>query len=103
MSLKPSKKQIYVLLSTKNDGKEKLDLYGAEPNPVVYSSLLRWCGRTKSLSNGMRLHAQIIKSGVEGLLFLGNLLLQMVVVGLWKMHENCLTECMNGIGSLGTS
>eukprot|EP00249_Psilotum_nudum_P025753 c30614_g1_i1 orf=3-737(-) len=59
------------------DSSSKEQCSGVGIDSASYASLLRWCGKARSLFEGKCIHAHMIKSGYERDRFLGNLLVEM--------------------------
>jgi pentatricopeptide repeat protein len=50
---------------------------GVHPNPIVFASLLKSCGRTGAAIKGQELHSDITKSGLEQEPLVGNMVVDM--------------------------
>jgi pentatricopeptide repeat protein len=55
----------------------KMQLTGRKPNDVIYLSLLRLCKSSANVSDSRLLHDQIIKTGFETVIAVGNALIDM--------------------------
>ncbi|KAJ7527753.1 hypothetical protein O6H91_16G069500 [Diphasiastrum complanatum] len=56
---------------------EKMKQEGVQPNNVTYVILLKACASIAGLEQGKRLHSDIIRSGFESDMFVGNILIDM--------------------------
>ena len=59
------------------DAMEDIENDHIHPNPVLFVSLLKSCGRIGATIKGQELHIDIIKRGLEGELLVGNMLVDM--------------------------
>ena len=59
------------------DAMEDIENDRIHPNPVLFVSLLKSCGRIGATIKGQELHIDIIKRGLEGELLVGNMLVDM--------------------------
>eukprot|EP00249_Psilotum_nudum_P001404 c13871_g1_i1 orf=1-738(-) len=56
---------------------DEVERQGVDADVRSYATLLRCCGKAKALSEGKRVHACIVESGLGGDRYLGNLLVEM--------------------------
>lgn len=67
---------------------EEMRKKGFEPRKSTFSCILKLCGETKALGEGRFIHDQVIKSGFQPDIYIGNALLTMYIK-CGKLEEAC--------------
>jgi pentatricopeptide repeat protein len=72
---------------------QQLQQEGISPNKFTFLQVINACASLRALGNGRLVHEQLVQSGWESDVFLGNSLITcMQNVGALRMHTECSTR-----------